>query len=101
MGSEDTAKEYDKLDRILAEVAELAAVVNGSANKIASIQTELAEFRRSVETRLTSLVLLVQKKVHKQIKFSRGDQASVDEVIQRVLKSTPCRGERTAVADVV
>jgi chromosome segregation ATPase len=55
MGSEDTTKEYDKLDRILAEIAELATVVNGSANKIASIETELAEFRRSVETRLTSL----------------------------------------------
>ena len=51
MGSEDTTKEYDKLDQILAQLAELSVVVNGSANKIASIESRLT----SVETRLTSV----------------------------------------------
>jgi predicted nucleic acid-binding Zn-ribbon protein len=55
MGSEDTTKENDKLDQILARLAELSAVANGSANKIASIETELAEFRNSVETRFASI----------------------------------------------
>jgi chromosome segregation ATPase len=58
MGSGDITKEYDKLERILIELGELRAVVNGSANDIASVKTELASVKTSlasVDARLTSV----------------------------------------------
>jgi hypothetical protein len=41
MGSGDITKEYDKLDRILAELAEHRVILNGLANKVASIETSV------------------------------------------------------------
>jgi chromosome segregation ATPase len=59
MGSGDITKEYDKLDRILAELAEHRVILNGLANKVASIETRVG----SIETRLSLLEERVEKKL--------------------------------------
>jgi chromosome segregation ATPase len=59
MGSGDITKEYDKLDRILAELAEHRVILNGLANKVASIETRVG----SIETRLSSLEERLEKKL--------------------------------------
>lgn len=43
MGSGDITKEHDKLDRVLAEIAELRAIMNGFGNALASVKTDVAE----------------------------------------------------------
>jgi chromosome segregation ATPase len=52
MGSGDITKEYDKLDRILAELAEHRVILNGLANKVASIETRLSSLEERVEKKL-------------------------------------------------
>jgi chromosome segregation ATPase len=59
MGSGDITKEYDKLDRILAELAEHRVILNGLANKVGAIETRVG----SIETRLSSLEERVEKKL--------------------------------------
>ena len=39
MGSGDITKEYDKLDRILAELAELRGIMNGFGNEQAAMKS--------------------------------------------------------------
>ena len=51
MGSGDITKEYDKLDRILAELAELRGIMNGFGNEQAAMKAEVT----SLKTRLDSL----------------------------------------------
>jgi chromosome segregation ATPase len=51
MGSGDITEEYDKLDRILAELADHRGILNGLANKVASIETRLLSLER-VEKKL-------------------------------------------------
>jgi chromosome segregation ATPase len=66
MGSGDITKEYDKLDRILAELAEHRVILNGLANKVASIETRVGTIETevtSIDTRLTSLEERVEKKL--------------------------------------
>jgi chromosome segregation ATPase len=66
MGSGDITKEYDKLDRILAELAEHRVILNGLANKVASIETRVGSIETevaSINTRLTSLEERVEKKL--------------------------------------
>lgn len=58
MGSGDITKEYDKLDRILAELAELRGIMNAFGNEQAAMKTEITSVKTrldSVETKLTSL----------------------------------------------
>jgi chromosome segregation ATPase len=58
MGSGDTTKEYDKLDRILAELAELRGIMNAFGNEQAAMKAEITSVKTrldSVETKLTSL----------------------------------------------
>ena len=52
MGSGDITEEYDKLDRILAELAEHRVILNGLANKVASIETRLSSLEERVEKKL-------------------------------------------------
>jgi chromosome segregation ATPase len=52
MGSGDITKEYDKLDRILAELAEHRVILNGLANNVASIETRLSSLEERVEKKL-------------------------------------------------
>jgi chromosome segregation ATPase len=58
MGSGDITKDYDKLDRILAELAELRGIMNAFGNEQAAMKTEIISVKTrldSVETKLTSL----------------------------------------------
>jgi len=58
MGSGDITKEHDKLNRVLAEIAELRAIMNGFGNALASVKTDVAELKvglSSVESRLTAV----------------------------------------------
>ena len=48
MGSGDITKEYDKLDRILAELAEIRGTMNGFGNQLASVKTEVASVKTEV-----------------------------------------------------
>jgi predicted nucleic acid-binding Zn-ribbon protein len=48
MGSGDITKEHDKLDRVLAEIGELRAIMNGFGNGLASVKTDIASVRVDV-----------------------------------------------------
>jgi chromosome segregation ATPase len=48
MGSGDITREDDKLDRILAELAEIRGTMNGLGNELASVKTELASVKTEV-----------------------------------------------------
>src|SRR5215470_1342768 len=73
MGSGDTTKEQDRLDKILAELAEHRAILNGLANQTGAMRAEISSMKTqigsldtrltSVENRLTSLEERFEKKL--------------------------------------
>jgi chromosome segregation ATPase len=71
MGSGDITKEYDKLDRILAELAEIRGTINGFGNQLASVKTELA----SVKTEVASVKTEVAS-VKTEVAAVKSDAAS-------------------------
>ena len=66
MGSGDITKEYDKLDRILAELAELRGIMNGFGNEQAAMKSDLASVKTrlgSVESRFDAFEARVEKRL--------------------------------------
>jgi predicted RNase H-like nuclease (RuvC/YqgF family) len=66
MGPGDITKEYDKLDRILAELTELRGIMNGFGNEQAAMKSELASVKTrlgSVESRFDAFEARVEKRL--------------------------------------
>ena len=59
MGSGDITKEHDKLDRILAELAELRGIMNGFGNEQAAMKARLS----SLESRFDAFEARVEKRL--------------------------------------
>ena len=113
MGSGDITKDYDRLDRVLAELAELRVIMNGFGNdlssvktnqasvktELASVKTELASVKTelasvntrldSVETRLTSVeTRMTSLETRNESLESRFDVFEA-KVEKRLLETTP------------
>jgi archaellum component FlaC len=69
MGSGDITKEYDKLDRILAELAEIRGTMNGFGNQLASVKTELASVKTEVASVKTEVAAVKSDAASNKIYF--------------------------------
>jgi archaellum component FlaC len=69
MGSGDITKEYDKLDRILAELAEIRGTMNGFGNQLASVKTEVASVKTEVASVKTEVAAVKSDAASNKIYF--------------------------------